>query len=300
MALHTTDSLINRVRRRTATPSGRGSWVDAAILDELSVKLRGPCATLMLEVQQGYSEVSEDVPLVSGQAKYAVPARAVGAALRVVGLVTEQGRVTPLYPESSAESMTGQDPRGGTPKWFTLRGQDIIVRPVPDTGLVGWQLRLVYMRRPNQLVLPAAVAVVQSVDTGTGVVTATAPIPGTFLSGIRYDVLGPTPPAPWRTANALASAVGASTVTLPAASVASVVPGDYLCLADQSPVPQCPEDMIEMLVGAVVQQIQSGRDDSSAWQKAAVEYKQQREDAMHAVAPNRASATPSTILNRWL
>jgi hypothetical protein len=199
------------------------------------------------------------VAVTPGVSTYRMPTRSAGGTLRDVVWLDAAGNPWPLTQISSDQVLTvGAVSQQGTPGYYYLRNYDVVLVPVPN---VAGTLSMPYYARPNRLVLPdtESMLVASATYTGTGPYTLTLEVPeppagmGTLFSYTPYDVVAGEPgfatllgavvgvlsdndPAPWT-----------FTLTGLASQLPTVAAGDYLCLAGQAPVPQCPVELFGLL-----------------------------------------------------
>ncbi len=166
--------------------------------------------------------------------------------------------------------------------------------PTPSTGT----LRLFYFGRPNSLVATSAVATISSIDVTRLIVTTTATIPSTMTSGVSVDFVDATPG--FRSLaidQATTGTVAGTTVTLSTALPASVLAGDYVCLAGESPVPQIPVELHPLLAQrVVVKALEALAPDKMVAAKAICD--EMRKSALTLLTP-RAEGSARVIVNRY-
>jgi hypothetical protein len=245
---YTTTALLSAIRRKGSIPdtSAAGS-ADADVLSEATQVLWKAVCPLLLRVRENYLLEVKDYAITSGQSAYRIPPRALGGKLREVSIVDGSGNVRNL-PEVDEEDLSDFGP-SGTPSAFLVRGNSVVLLPAPDatTGT----LRLRYARRPNQLVLPAAVGVISSISGGN--ITLAGTVPGTFTAAARYDIIRATPGFEWvaidltPTGAPSGTAIGFTASDLPSDFTTANYKGDYVCLAEDSPVAQVPPELHALL-----------------------------------------------------
>jgi hypothetical protein len=236
----TTTALVAGVKRRGFLSGGSG-LSSGEILQYASDELRTGIPAFLKSIREEYIIASVDIAVSS--ALVDVPARAVGAALRTIGMLQTDGRVLSLdriEPEN-ADGLTGQT---GTPTGYVFRGNQVELLPAPTSGT----LRLTYQQRPGQLVLPSACARVTGTDDSFTLTVAS--VPSTMTAGVLCDLVSGTP-------NFVASAldleiVAVTTTTIEFTSIIDTLfsVGDFVCLAGETCIPQVPTEVHDLLAQA--------------------------------------------------
>jgi hypothetical protein len=246
---YTTTALLASVRRRAMLPTATAAGTeDADLLRVLNEELQSYVVPVLLSLREDFLLYDEDVATVAGTAAYRIPSRAIGGKLREAAIVTSSGAVRNLS-RIQIDELEEWGSGTGTPTAFYFKGGKLVLMPTPSTAET---LRLTYYIRPNELVAATATRVVSSVNTGTGVVTLSSAAPGTFTTGVRYDIIAGASGFEPMAINLPASAVSGSDVTFDAADLPSgLAAGDYVCLAEQSPVAQVPAEWHPLLVQRV-------------------------------------------------
>jgi hypothetical protein len=246
VATYDTASLLANIRRRCSAPSSSPAGADDATLlalanDEVSYGLQ----PLLMKLRQDYFTATIDIPIVAGQAAYDIPARAIGVKLRDVGLVDSSGKFTSLD-RMQIDQLDGLATTAGLPSAFYLQDTQLVLFPTPSGS---GTLRVPYYARRNRLVLPSAVAVVTAVNTTTGVIGFNT-LPSTIVTGTKVDLVRSTPHFRTLAIDQTATVSGLN-VTVPAAAVAQLAVGDYLCVAGETAVPQLAVELHPVLAQRV-------------------------------------------------
>lgn len=241
---YTSDFLITSARRQGLIPvAGKLSTSD--ILGFVDDALQDYIAPLMLSGREQFLVYTEDTPLVSGQLTYPLPQRAVSEAVQQILLVDSSGTQLQLsYVEPKAVTPTSI--AGWAPFGFTLVDNSVFL-PQGFSSYV--TLRITYFRRPNRCVQASEAAEVLTVNKGTGAVIVVS-TPTTWASPLSVDLIQGSPGFRWRAIDQTATFAGTA-FTLPIAAVQSLAPGDFVALAGESPVPQCPATLHPLLAKRV-------------------------------------------------
>lgn len=237
--------LLQDIRDRGSLPSADLRFTDTKLLAAATLELRDVVTALVIESQSDRMVYLSDMTVTAGLAEYRLPTRAVAGRWQSVGWKGDGDsawtRLRQLHPEDYyLQSDTAQGP----PAAFFVRDYMLHLVPMPNrTGT----LRLPYYMRPNALVLPAAVGVVDSADaTALTVVIAGDSVPAGFGDSGVFDVVRSTPGFETLVTSQAADISG-QVMTFAVGGLESVQPGDYVCLAGQSPVAQCPVEVRALL-----------------------------------------------------
>jgi hypothetical protein len=235
-----TAELLTDVRDRGSIPAADLRFPDASLLKAVNVELRDFIAPLLVETQSDRGVYLHEVTATSGTAEYRLPARALGFRFTSVGWKapgqTRFQRLRHLNPDAYLEDSGAQ----GVPTGFFVRDNVLVLVPTPNAA---GTLRVPYYARPNALVASSAAGVITS-STSTTVTVSSSP--GAFLTGLEYEVVRGTPGFETVVARAVATKAS-NTFTFPTAFTGTVAAGDYLCLAGQAPVAQCPVEVRGLL-----------------------------------------------------
>ena len=250
----TTTGLLASVKRRGMLPTtSSGQALD--VVDYLAFgteELQTYVLDLLLSANQEYAVTDSDIAIVASTDTYAVPQRASDEALRQVLLNDGLGTlnvnyypITQVSPANSYDSVSGSPARG-----YYYKDGSIVLVPSPTASST---LRLQYFRRPSALVATSAVATISSINLARTVITTTATVPATFTSGITTDIVSHVPGFRIQSMDQVTSGtVSGTTITYTNALPASVVAGNYVALAGESPVPQVMVEAHPLLAQRIV------------------------------------------------
>jgi hypothetical protein len=242
---YTTTALLASVRRRAMLPSSSATGTaDADLLAIANEELQAWLVPLLLAAKSRHLVRRYTVSTAASTAAYRIPSRSVLSNVAEAEVVTSSGAIRNLvqYDLSDKEDLPHEN---GTPGGFYLEGQNIYLVPTPGSAET---LRLSYYIRPNELVATSAVATISAINTGTGALTTSASVPVTFSTSQRYDLVAAKSSFESLAIDLTASVASGTTVTFSASDLPSgLAVGDYICLAEQSPVAQVPADLHPLL-----------------------------------------------------
>ena len=241
---YTATALLAEIRRRSRIPSDDADFSDTNLLREVDSQLLETFVPLVQSMRGDHYVRYEDQTIVSGQAEYPIPSRSIGSRIRQVVWIDSADDEFELYPNPFTNEIIWQDT--GEPCEYAVRDDLIVLLPTPSAA--HGTLRIWYEYRPSKVV-SSGYFVVDSVTSTT--VTLTASV--TWDADSRYDFVKATPPFTLLGVNADPSSTGSgTTLTFPAADIPSrLAAGDYMCLQDETPVPQLPAELHPALALAV-------------------------------------------------
>ncbi len=245
----TTTALLASVKRRGLIPTSEQTFTTTDYLAFATEELQTYVMNLLLSANEEYGVANTDVSVTAGTATYAVPVRAANESLRNVLLSDNNSSYYPLTRIAPQDGSSSYSVSGSIQAYYFLDDSLVLVPSPTASGTV----RLQYFRRPSALVATSAVATVSSVDTGRTVVTTVATIPSTITNTVTVDVVSHSPGFRILSMDAtLTGTVSGTTITFSSALPATVVAGDYVCLAGESCVPQVPVEAHPLLAQRVV------------------------------------------------
>jgi len=162
-------------------------------------------------------------------------------------------------------------------------------------------LRMTYFRMPNRLVLPedddgnALVATVLSKTANSITVDV---VPETFTTSEPLDFIAGQPGFRWRAIDTTPTSIVGTTLNFAANAVpATVVAGDFVCLARETPVAQCPEALLPLLKQATAVTILEALKDSGA--KTAADKRGDMEKRILATLSPRVQNARRVLFNKF-
>lgn len=244
---YNTDTFVDQVRNVAHVPQGNNTFSFNQFLQLGDMQMRTLVAPKIAACRENYWLTTVEYPTVPAINKYAIPSKAQGSAIvdvkvnigvNFVHLVRLE--VSDLYSEQySAIGGYG----------YYLEDQYVRLIPTTLTGLV----TMWYYRIPSKLVATTACARITAIDFGTSTVTV-GTVPSSFIGAdIEFDIVSAKPGFNVLKKDSLAT-INSPDITFDALPVDLKV-GDYVCLAGESCVIQCPLEWYETLVQAVVVKI---------------------------------------------
>jgi len=267
----TGNMMVNSVRKRTMTPDDTSIFTDTDILEILDEEMSAQVLNKLITLHGENLTISQDFPFSASQS-YNIPYRAVGNKLRDVSLVSG-GSVYELsqisigeLPDYSYSNGTS----GSFDKFYVENNKIKLLQPTRSYT----SIRIKYYLRPSYLTKTDEAGVVSSItsDTLAGTTTlAMSSVGKRFVLTNKFDLVGHQSPNKIKafdlTPTALTTGTTGSIVFLTSdvsSFIDDVQVGDYVTLAEETPVPNIPTEMHPLLAQAAAVQILESLSDTEA------------------------------------
>lgn len=294
----TASKLVESVRKRAMIPTDTSVYTDEDILDILNEEMDSGLLSTLLVLHEEYLVYYIDTELQDAKKRYEIPYRAVGNKLREVSIVTSDGNHYELS-RISLEQLS--DYKNGLlssdRNVFYVENNYIVL---VDSQLSGEKIRMYFYLRPNTLVLEKNVGVVQNINKTTGVVTL-AEFPNNFSNLPSIDFVAKRSPNKIYSYDINPISVDANLRTItfnPSDLPDSLLNGDYICLAEQTPVPNIPTEMHPLLAQRAAVHILEALGDSEGLNNAKVKL-DQMEKSINNIIDDRVEGSPQKIKPRY-
>lgn len=249
-----TTELISALKIKGSFPSSNDLFSDDDFLVLLNMAMHVEINPLMLRLNEEYFLEPKDFEITQG-GTYRLPRRIIS--LRNLSLVDGNGNETPL------DRNFEEDRPGNRSGYYLLRNSIQL-----SNDISSGTLRMRYFARPSKLVLPTAAGQIESIDTGTNQVVVTA-APATFTTGTLVDFVQDQNPYDLLSLDQSLSNISGTTLTF-ASLPDDLEEGDWVTLANESPVPLVPEELHTVLVQAALVTSLSSKKDKALEVEAAV------------------------------
>lgn len=248
MASGDTADLLSRLRVRCALPSSGSLFSDAQILRIIDDQLIGFVAPLLKAQQQNFFQARDAQALTAGTASYRIPVRAMGGTVHQVLLVDPNGAEWELHPlpVEQVDDWRSNPTDRGTPRFYYFEGATVSLVPVPDSS--SYSIKFVHERRPNRLVATTSATTITNISGVTVTIAGTA---GFGTTAAYYDIISANSPHDSLAIDQSATR-SSTTLTFTTALPSTVAVGDYVALAQESPFPQIPDDLVPLLIDRCV------------------------------------------------
>lgn len=292
MILTSTD-LVTSIASRGLFPRSQQTFSDSDILRFANEELSNDVVPLVVHHNEEYYVREIAIPLIPGRDRYRIPGRALGGKLRSLHYVDASGNSNPL-PKIAREALHLHPVSSDRPVGFYIQGNDIRTVPSRITG-TGLTLVAAIHMRPNRIVpLNRCRKVVSATPSS---VTLTS-VPPHLKAGERIDVLSRHAGTETKYFDVAIVGVVGQTLLLSADALGDDIEiGDWVALADETPIPQCPEELHTFLLELTSVRILQALNNT-----AAIQLKQPGIDRMRAqignLIDNRVVGNPTKFVNK--
>lgn len=285
---YTTTERIKQVKRLTHMPTSTGTFENADILALFNQAMDEEVVPLLRSVRENYYLTFKEYA-VSGS-PYRIPTRAIGAALAFVRLRNANYYEKFTLVSASAINSTGSPV---TTRGFVVSGNRFYVYPDPTLGTIeAW-----YYERPGRLVLPTDCGQISTVDSATQFTCSS--VPATFGVGTLCDIVQALPPFDTLEKDLVISNIGGTTITFSTGVTQTISPNDYICIANESPIPQIPEELFVVLDRGCAVLINESQGYNQKYEKSVARLEAAKQKAVELITP-RVEEEPPIIFNDTL
>lgn len=272
----TGDKMIKSVRQRTMCPDDTSIFTDDDILDLIDEEMTSQVLDKLTKLHGENLTISVDIPR-NNNGTYTIPHRALGNKLRDVSIVQNNN----VYEMSQIGIGELPDYSGYNQ---TTYQRDIFYVENNKVKIVNNQIgydsiRMRYMLRPNTLTKVEKAGVISAItaDENAGTVVLDLSQAGkNFTSGDLYDIVGKKTPNKIRkfdlTPTDYTKLTNSASITFAYSDLEDILEdlevGDYVTIAEETPVPNIPTEMHPLLAQAAAVQILESLTDTEALQNA--------------------------------
>lgn len=242
----TTTQFLESVKRRISMPENQALLDDAAILSLGDECLKAYIVPCLISIRQDYFVYVQDQSLTSGTSEYAIPYRALGRSLRDIKVIDSTVSTVRDLVKIDLEDahLFASDNSTIRPYGFHFQGDKIVLIPAPQSANLS--LRFFFELPPNNLVEVGDAATITGISGADITVNA---VPTTFSTSTATDFIAGRQGNSTRAFDKTPTNIAGTTITYATADIPStLVVGDYIALAQESPVLQIPDDAYPWLV----------------------------------------------------
>lgn len=233
-------------------------------------QLKADLTPMMLKLNEEFFLQYKDFSITQ-DASYRIPGRAIGAKIRDLQVIDGSGNingVNRLFEEDKPNQPSG---------YYMLRNSVQL-----SSDYTSGTLRMYYFARPNELVSTTACGVITAIDENNFIVDLDS-APTTFSTNVLCDFVQANNPYDLLGYDYEITNVSGIAITF-ASLPAGLAVGDYLCLANQSPVPMLPDELHPVLVQSALCKCLSAKKDK-AYEQEMIVLQQYKEDALNMLDP---------------
>lgn len=287
-----TSDLITSLKIHGSFPTSNDLFSNSDFLVLFNHAMQTEIVPIMLMLSEDYFLLTKNFTVSAGSS-YRLPSRAIGSKLRDLQVEDGGGNLIPLkrlFEEDRPANLTGY----------------YIVRNSVELGnqFVSGTLKMKYYARPNKLVVTTDCAQIVSISTGLNQIEVSS-VPSTMTTGTLCDLVQNKNPYDLLDYDTAIVGISGTTITLNSLPTDLVV-GDWLCLAEQSPVPMVPEEMHPVLVQAALVAALSSKKDKAFLEEAKI-LERNKQDSIRMLDPRvendsvsfRSGRLLNFFANRW-
>lgn len=245
---YVTDVLLPTIRLLPLMPSVQALFTDANLLTIMNFEMNSKILPMIDNQAEEYFIHIQDLPYSTSQTVYLMPKRALAGKLRSVTFVDSslnEVRIPRLRLEDIMSNVNATGLAINPALWgFYLQNNKVILYLGSTNGASSsfTYLRLRYVHQPGTLVLSTACAQVVSIS---GDVVTCSSLPTTYTTSQTYDFVSNSPQMFDSLGDDLVCTninSGTNAMTFPTGTVSTstLAVGDWVCLSNQSPIPQIP------------------------------------------------------------
>jgi hypothetical protein len=297
--------LVASVRKRAMIPDDTSAYTDEDILDIVNEEMDIGMLPRLLSLNEEHLVTFVEVETEQGKSRYKIPYRAIGNKLRDVAYIDGAGS---HYEMSRISLEELSDYRSSFSNYrhrdvFYVEGDEVVL--VDSRNNDYEKLRFYIYLRPSVIVSEDEVGKIDSIDTVSGTITLSN-FPSDFSSTPLMDFVGARTPNKTFAFDIQPTSVNATAKTVtfdPASLPSNLAAGDYLCLAEETPVPQIPTEMHPVLAQRAAIHILEALGDSEGLANAQRRLQDMDAATMSMIddrvegAPQKINQRASTLLN---
>lgn len=239
---YSTDALIQAIKDSITVPNSQNLFNPESMLRFANREMQSFLTPLILRCKSNYFVTTLDFTIQNGVTDYPIPDFAAAMKLMDVCFVNEQGLETPMPLLNHAQVQANQ--------WvynrisgFYVKNNTVVISPF---GLSANVLRMYLYRAPNQLVVTTKAGQVTAIN---GNDLTLSRLPTTWVDGTEVCCIQARPGFDTVFAAQDISNVSSPGITVEDASNVEI--GDWICLSNQSTIPQYPPEAHPTLAQAV-------------------------------------------------
>lgn len=297
---YTSDDLIKSIKSRALIPTNQITFSEQDFLDFATEEMNMAIVTMVLEANQDYYLITEDIPCVAGVSTYDIPYRAIGNKLRDIS-ISDGGSNLRELTRINIGDLSAYSSNSGTAgaNCFYVANNQITLVNTSSTGV----LKVSYYLRPNSLVPNVEVGEIASVNYLTGIITlSNYPDDFALASSLneRLDFIQKKSPhkiLAYDVNPFVSTNLALKTITMNIADIPlGLVAGDRVAYATETDIPQIPSDMHTLLAHRVATRLLEAIGDAEGLQ-AANQKLSELQDNAKSLIHNRVEEAPRKVTN---
>lgn len=219
-------------------PTSTAMFTDARILALSDAEMRAYIMPMLMSAREYYVAYDYETT-VNASGEYPIPRRAIGAKLLNAALIDSTSKLDLVWLTEDELQRTDESPRG-IPGLYLKRNIAILV---PPTQHGFGSIRLTYNIRPGKLVPVTECRQITAIDTGTKTMTVASTIPSSWSTADTFDLIQDQPHFDVLAIDQVVTVASGTTVTFSDSLPSRLEVGDWISLANESPIIQCPVEI---------------------------------------------------------
>lgn len=250
----TGDQFLENLKRRITVPANQVLLNNAAMLDMAEAVMRRKMIPLILSVSQNYFVTRTTQATVANQSEYPIPYRSIGRTLRELKL--RQPSANSCMRDMSLIDLEDDNlfsNSGGLPQNFYFQGDKFVVKPAPPDATT-YEFVVWYDLQPSRTVQTSAAGFITGISGNVVNISVT---PSTFMPGVYVDFVQGRAGNSTLGMDALITNVSGGAITFGSASdlPSDLAVGDWIALAQESPVVQLPIEATPLYVTMTAERV---------------------------------------------
>lgn len=242
-----TSELISAVKIMGSFPTADDLFSDSDFLVLMNMAMHSEINPILMKLNEEYFLQTKDYTIAAGLL-YRLPTRVIS--VRDLKLVDGAGNLTDIarnFEEDRALNRTG---------YYIIRNSIELSADITQPTL-----RMKYFASPSKLVATTAAAQIMSINTGANTITASS-VPSTYSNGVSVDFIQNKNPYDQLSIDQTLVSVSGTTLSF-SSLPADLVIGDWVTLANESPIPLVQEELQTLLAHATLLRCLSSKKDQA-------------------------------------
>lgn len=241
--------MISALQIKGSFPTSDDLFSDSDFLVLLNLAKNVGIHGVMMKLNDEYLLQTKDYTVsATAGTTYRLPTRIIS--IRDLTLVDGSGNITPL------DRCFEEDRGSGKAGYYITRNSIEL-----SSNYTSGTLRLKYFARASKLVLTTSCGQVSSIDTGANSVVVSS-APSTFANGTVIDMVQNNNPYDLLSMDQAITTVAGTTLTF-ASLPTDLLVGDWICIANESPVLMAPEELHALLIQMVLVDLLASKKDKA-------------------------------------
>lgn len=296
-ASFTTTELLAAIKRHAMIPTSQSTFTASDLLAFADNEINNFLLPKLISAREDFylTETGATQSITANQRTYPIPYRAVGMMVKDVIRIDSAGS---LYSLSLIEYdlLAERDISStGTPGGFHFENNKIALIPTP--GATTGSLKTPYFIRPSKLIETSDAVQITVIDTGTNTVTVSA-VPATMTTSTPLDLIRQKGGFECLAIDQTPSAVTGTTIQF-SSLPSDLAVGDWIALAEKSPIPQIPAELHDLLALRVARRVLMSLGDANALKMVDKMLDETQGETLKLTEPRAQGEARKIITRRW-